>query len=492
MKKQYYFLGIDIGTQGARVALLGEDGHLAGSREESFPLSDSFREEQSPEGWWEACRRSLRYLLGSVKDEISGEQIKAIAVVSTSGTVIPLDKDHRPLHPALLYSDQRSAAEGVICTKEALAYRAARTTEPVRGYTAFNSSSGLSKMVWYVQQYPAAAEKIAHWAHAADYITGKLCGRWGITDHTNALKSGYDLYEEKWPCYIYERLPLRKEWLPEVVPSGRPIGNLLPELAQEFGLSSSLQVVAGMTDGCASQLASGAAGPGDWNTTLGTTLVIKGVTKMELADAEGRFYSHRHPDGGWMPGGASNTGADWVSREFARGPGSLERLEAEAAGLIPTGLMAYPLRMEGERFPFIAPQARGFAPEAVKGALLFTANMEGVAYIERYAYELAAGLSGEEPRAVFTAGGGSNSAGWMKIRSSVLGLPLYKMRHVTGAAGAAILAAARTHFSSAGEAVRSMAQIEKEVGPSQKLQAAYEEGYGKFMDTLREKGYIEK
>jgi len=473
------FIGIDIGTQGARVVLMDDEGSLAGSREEAFVLSAASREEQSPEAWWEACRRCMSSLLAGV--DRSG--VLALAVTSTSGTVIPLDSEHRPLHGALMYSDKRSVLEGEVCTAEAEAwYAQARAGMDRRGgYTAFNSSSGLSKMVWYVRHYPAAAEKIRYWVHAADYITGKLCGRWGITDYTNALKTGYDLHKEEWPAYIYEKLPLRKGWLPEVVASGSPVGVLLPSLAGEWGLSASVQVVAPMTDGCASQLASGAVDMGSWNTTVGTTLVVKGVTGMELADEEGRFYSHRHPDGGWMPGGASNTGADWV-REFPVVP--------EVDLLIPTGLMAYPLRQEGERFPFVASQARGFAPEGVAGPLLFAANMEGVAYVERYAYELAGRLSGEPIRAVYTAGGGSNSHTWLVIRSTVLDLPLYKMRYVTGAAGAAILAASKVYFGSVGEAARAMTRVEKEVVPVQGLRGAYQEGYGRWVEELRGRGWI--
>jgi sugar (pentulose or hexulose) kinase len=246
-------------------------------------------------------------------------------------------------------------------------------------------------------------------------------------------------------------------------------------------------VVAGMTDGCASQVASGAVSPGEWNTTIGTTLVVKGVTCQEIKDPEGRLYSHRHLEGYWMPGGASNTGADWVSHAFQH---DLEELNRQAAALIPTGYLAYPLRQKGERFPFIAPQARGFAPAGLPPATLFAANMEGVAYIERYAYDMIRQLSGEAVQAVFTAGGASNSASWLTIRSNVLNLPVYKMRHVTGAVGAAIVAASKTHFSSLTEATKALTQIEKEVYPTPALSASYAESYGQFLQVLQGKGYI--
>ncbi|HMI63417.1 MAG TPA: FGGY-family carbohydrate kinase, partial [Puia sp.] len=196
-----------------------------------------------------------------------------------------------------------------------------------------------------------------------------------------------------------------------------------------------------------------------------------------------------HPAGYWMPGGASNTGADWVTGEFGD---ELDSLNRAAAALIPTGLIAYPLRQEGERFPFMAPQARGFEPVGLSKALRYTANMEGVAYIERYAYELIEQLSGEKVKAIFTAGGASNSDAWLTIRSNVLNRPIYKMQHVSGAMGAAILAASTSWFDSVIEAVKRMVKVDKTVEPGGHLAAVYEQGYREFVSALRNKGYIKE
>jgi sugar (pentulose or hexulose) kinase len=474
-----YFIGIDVGTQGVRVVLIDETGTVRGSKEEVFPLTDRSREEQSPQHWWAACLRCLRVMLNALKEDINLREVKAAAVTSTSGTVIPLDERNEPLHDALMYSDPRPAAEGKHCKAVAEQYHAG-------GYTGFNASSGLSKMVWFVKQFPQKASQIRTWVHAADYIGGMLCGNFRVTDFTNALKSGYDVHQDEWPDYLFEQLPLKREWMQTVVPSGKPIGTLHPGLANELGLPQ-LTIVAGMTDGCASQIASGAVRPGDWNTTIGTTLVVKGVTTQELNDPEGRLYSHRHPEGYWMPGGASNIGADWITAHFKE---HLIKLNQAAANLIPTDFIAYPLRQQGERFPFISSTARGFAPDGLSEAELFTANMEGVAYVERYACELIESLSGERVKAIYTAGGASNSDTWLTIRSNVLKRPVYKCAQVTGAVGAAILAASQTHFRSLTEAAQTLTQIEKEVQPSDELMQAYDRNYQRFIQTLHEKGFL--
>ncbi|QIP16523.1 FGGY-family carbohydrate kinase [Spirosoma aureum] len=474
-----YFIGIDVGTQGVRVVLIDENGTVQGNQEEVFPLTDRSREEQSPRQWWAACLHCLRMMLHPLRKTIDLQQVKAAAVTSTSGTVIPLDSRNEPLHDALMYSDPRPAAEGKYCKAVAEQYHA-------DGYTGFNASSGLSKIVWFVNQFPEKASQIRTWIHAADYISGMLCGNFRVTDYTNALKSGYDVHHDEWPDYLFEQFPLKREWMQTVVPSGQPIGELRSELANELGLSQ-LTIVSGMTDGCASQIASGAVRPGDWNTTIGTTLVVKGVTTQELNDPEGRLYSHRHPEGFWMPGGASNIGADWITAHFKE---HLAELNLAAANLIPTGFIAYPLRQQGERFPFISAIARGFAPDGLSDAELFTANMEGVAYIERYAYELIESLSGERVKAIYTAGGASNSDTWLTIRSNVLKRPVYKCTQVTGSVGAAILAASQTQFHSLTQAAQMLTQIDKEVQPSKELMLAYDRNYQRFIQTLQEKGFL--
>jgi len=476
-----FFIGIDIGTQGARVVLIDAKGNMVAQNEEVFPLSNQSTEEQSPSLWIESCFRSLKKIVTDSKELIDLHDIKAMSVTSTSGTVIPIDENNEPLHNAIMYSDKRSATEGLLCRELAIKANS--------GYTGFNSSSGLSKMVWFVNNFPDKIRRIKKWIHATDYIIGSLSGRWGISDYTNVLKSGYDVKNLCWPSFIYEQLPLEKEWLCEVVAPGTPLGRLDAATAKELGLPFTIVVVAGMTDGCASQIASGAVNVGDWNTTIGTTLVVKGITTVELKDTGDTLYNHRHPEGYWMPGGAGNIGADWISEDFKE---DLARLNQEASQLIPTGQFAYPLRQQGERFPFNAPNAKGFQPSGVNGAKLFAANMEGVAYIERYAYEVISRLAGEQVKAVYTAGGASNSDTWLTIRSNVLNLPIYKMKFVTGAVGAAILAASKTHFSSIIEATKALTQIEKEILPQQELAKKYDALYHQFIELLQQKGFITK
>jgi len=478
--KTGYFLGIDVGTQGIRTVLLDSVGNVLAMVEQVFPLTSSSLQEQSASQWWDSCIDCLAGIVNQVKEAIDLKDIIALSVSSTSGTVIPIDRNLRPLHNAIMYSDKRSASQGNRCSELASVYNA-------DGYAGFNSSSGLSKMVWYMEKFPEQTELIYKWIHAGDFIIGKLSGIWGVTDYTNVLKSGYDLKRLCWPDYLFEQLPLQRSWMPKVVPSGTVIGLIDPEAAKKTGLPFHLRIAAGMTDGCASQVASGAGKPGDWNTTIGTTLVIKGVTLEQIMDPQDRLYNHRHPEGFWMPGGAANIGADWISKGFTSDLPSLDR---QASSIIPTGIMAYPLQHQGERFPFIAREAKGFEPPDLSRLQSFAAGMEGVAYVERYAYELIEALSGEKVKRIYTAGGGSNSDTWLTIRANVLNLPIYKMKYVTGATGAAIIAASQTFYQSLTQATAGMTKLEKKVLPEARLASQYQEYYHQFIGLLTEKGYI--
>lgn len=473
------FIGIDVGTQGARIVLLDDKGNILFSAEKVFPLTILSREEQSVKLWWNSCVMLLDQLVKTNGKAVINS-IKSIAVTSTSGTVIPLNAENIPLYNAIMYSDKRSDKAGKKCS-------AIAQNSHGRGLTTFNSSTGLAKMVWFKESFPEKFEKIKRWAHASDFISSKLSNVWGVTDYTNALKSGYDLTALCWPDYISKELSISKDSLPTVYPTGAVMGNIDKFLAKKLGLPENIQITSGLTDGCASQIASGAVELGDWNTTIGTTMVIKGVTTREILDPLGRLYSHRHPLGYWMPGGASNTGADWVNEEFSQ---NLDELNQKAKALIPSGFLNYPLRQLGERFPLNSPHALGFEDKGLNYEQRFAANMEGVAFIERFGYELIEKLSEEGIRKIYTAGGASNSEVWLKIRANVLGKPILKMRNISGAVGAAISGAAGTHYNNLIQATKALTIIDSETLPEQNLICLYNEQYLRFISKLKDKGYL--
>lgn len=461
-------VGIDVGTQGARVVAHDATGVLVASESERF-TGDWASGQQDPALWWQAVVAGLVRLVA----QIGLRQVAGIAVTSTSGTVVPLDRTWQPLVPALMYDDRRAVLVAALIEQRF----------PELGA---NVSWGLPKIFWFEQSVPELAERIHAWRHPADLLIGWLTGAWEQTDQTTALKSGYDLVEQRWPDEMLGVLGIDPARLPAVGRSGTVAGHVHAPAAAATGLPLGTPVLLGMTDGCASQVAAGAVRPGSWNATIGTTLVVKGTTVERVTDPLGRIYAHRHPEGYWMPGAASNTGAGWIPRWFPdRDPAELDRL---AAGVVPTGAISYPLVGEGERFPFFAPSARAFESETGDETIRYAAALEGVAYLERMAFELIEESSGERVASVATAGGGSAGDTWLRIRSNVLERPIRKVRHGQAATGAAIIAASGVWFGGLIEAAEAMVELERVVEPD-RLVDAYRDGYLRFQEALAVRGY---
>jgi xylulokinase len=381
-----------------------------------------------------------------------------------------------------MYNDGRSAAEAqeVQEAGEALARKL--------GYR-FSSSFALPKLLWLRRNDGRRLTDARYFTSPTDFIIGKLTGRFDKTDYSNALKTGYDLIDHCWPSFIESALRLSADKLPQVVAPGTVIGKIQKKTAEETGLTPGTPVVAGMTDGCASQVSTGAVAPGQWNSTLGTTLVIKGVTRELIRDPDGRVYCHRHPDGFWLPGGASNTGGECISTRFKAS--ELGALDAKALAAAPTGIIAYPLMKKGERFPFVNAEAEGFllggSPD---GAGVYTAYLEGVGYIERLGYGVLERLGAETGDEVFAAGGAVKAEAWLQLRADILQKALLVPAESGGAMGAAIVAAGGTAFKGVVPAAESMVRIAKRVEPRPELKDAYDEGYDRFCTELKNRGYI--
>jgi D-ribulokinase len=474
------FAGIDVGTQGVRVLVSDASGTVRAraSASLSTQVGPGGRAEQFPDDWWAAavaCLRAVTTHLGS-----EATSIVALAVTATSGTICLLDNVGRPVVPAIMYSDRRATSEAAelnlvaadLCAR--LGYR-------------FDASFGLPKLLWLRRNAPESLDTAAHVAHAADVIVGRLSGDYAVSDWSHALKSGYDLVSMRWPAELFSTLDLPLSKLPRIVPPASPIAAVSRAAVEETGLPSTAIVVAGMSDGCAAQIAGGAVEPGQWLSVLGTTFVFKGVSTELPHDPQGRVYAHRHPDGYWLPGAASSTGGGALSARFPNA--DLAALDTHAAAITPSGALCYPLQGRGERFPFVAPAAEGFVLGAGNNREVeYTAILEGVAYLEKLAYaELEAmGYGVDGP--IRTAGGGARSMIWLQIRADVLGRTLIVPREIEAAFGAAVLAAAHA-YSGLGAATRAMSHARAEVAPRPDA-ARYEEPYHRFIAELRSRGYI--
>ena len=475
------YCGIDVGTQGVRAVLLGQNGEpvASGSAALAGGRRDGRRHEQDPADWWTALVSAVRAALAEGGPDVV---VEALALDATSGTVLVESADGAARGPALMYDDARATDQA------RRAQQAGAELWDALGYR-MQESWALPKMMWLAEN--AALGPGDRLVHQSDHLVGRLVGAAVATDTSHALKSGVDLRTGAWPADLLRDLGLDAARLPEVVLPGAVLGVVGAEAAQATGLVQGTPVRAGMTDGCAAQIATGALAPGSWSSALGTTLAIKGSTPSLVRDPQGVVYCHRNPDGGWLPGGASSTGAGVIARNFPPDGDSLDRLTEQARTLVPAPGVTYALDGTGERFPFAAPDARGFlAPESAGSApARFAALCQSVAYIERLAYDVLDSLGADVTGPVALAGGAARNDWWNQLRTDVLGRPTLLPESVQAATGMAVLAAAPPGelAITAGRMVRIRARYE----PDPARGAALRPGYERLLDALTDRGWLD-
>ncbi|MBZ9727150.1 FGGY-family carbohydrate kinase [Mesorhizobium sp. CO1-1-11] len=409
-------VGIDIGTSGARAVAMRQDFSIAA--QSAVPLDRFGPNPRDPRTWWQAVQAALAGLLSS----IDRATVRAIAVDGTSGTLLPVDTDGRPLAEPLMYNDK--VDDGDIL---AIVAREAPETSAAHGPT-----SGLAKALRF-QRLPGAAAVL----HQADWIAGNLSGRFDVSDENNALKTGYDVEARRWPDWI-AATGMRMNLLPDVVEPGEVSGTLTTAAAALFGLPRDVVVVAGTTDGCASFLATGAAAAGDGVTALGSSLTIKILSDRPISAPRFGIYSHRLGDT-WLAGGASNSGGKVLARHFP-----LARIIELSTMIDPateTGLDYYPLGTTGERFPIADPALPPrLVPRPADDADYLKAMFEGMAAIEALGYRRLGELGAPALTSVRSVGGGAANPAWSAIRQRKLGVAFLPALSDEAAAGAARLA----------------------------------------------------
>jgi sugar (pentulose or hexulose) kinase len=470
------YLGIDLGTQSVRVLAVDDTGEvLASASQQLVSQRNEAKHEQEPEAWWTAmaeCCRSVMGIIGS-----RSELLEGLAIDATSGTILILDKDLRAITPALMYDDSRAIfeAEEVNLAGEMLWSQLGYRMQP---------SWALPKLCWLARHYPLPTA--AHLVHQNDFVNARLAGRLLATDSSHALKTGYNLLRSEWPKDIFDKLNLPLSIFPTVVSPGERIGEVCATSSEQTGLPCGLPIFSGMTDGCAAQIAAGAVTPGSWNSVLGTTLVVKGVTTELLCDPLGVVYSHRSADGNWLPGGASSTGAGTLTKEFPNA--DLDKLNRAVTTAGPSSLIVYPLTGQGERFPFAAAAARGFAlGSATTTEARYVGILQGIAFLERLSFDYLRQL-GAPMHGNFTfTGGATRSREWNQLRANVLGREIAIPLISEGAFGMAILVAA--HGRSLSTVSHSMGRLRETIAPDRTF-SQYASYYNIFVQQLESRGWL--
>jgi len=474
--------GLDVGTSGAKTLVVDATGKVSARAEIKFTkppyVPGPGLAEQDAAQWWEASRECLKQISPHV-----GDRIIAIGIDSTSGTFVPVDVDGNPLIPALMYNDARASGSEKSVNKAALDLRERL------GY-CFPDAFSLVKLVWLQKERPDVVKSTYKFLHAADFLVGKLTGDYNCTDTSNALKSGVDLISGTWPEFIERDLGLPLIKFPKIFRPGEKVGEVTNAASRETGIRPGTSVIAGASDGTAAFLASGAKKVGDWNINLGTTLAIRGISKSLVRDVKGRLYCHRHPEGYWLPGGASNAGGEALIYRFHER--QLPELDRLAMNCLPTGLVVYPLIRKGERMPFVSGRAEGFvAGEAKNEEELYAGYLEGISLVAAWSIEEAEKIGAEAGGDFFLSGGGGRGKTLGRLIASGLGKNLARTLEPDAAMGSALLAAAWAWFKGPVSAAQARMVRRGEVfDPIPEMNEPLREKLEALKEECRQRGYL--
>ena len=410
-----YYLGIDFGTSGARAVAIDRQQNIVANTRSSFGNIASDRLVQT----WQD---TLFTLIAQIPLEIR-KDIEAIAINGTSSTVLLCDAAGSPITEPLLYNDSRG--------REVL--DRVKSIAP-ENQVVVSATSSLAKLFWWQQQ--SYCQQASYLMHQADWLAYLLHGELGISDYHNALKLGYDVDALKYPDWLL--LPFSNLY-PQVLPPGTPVSTVTRANCDRLNLPANCVVKTGTTDSIAAFLASGASQPGEAVTSLGSTLVLKLLSRKKATDAKSGVYSHRLGNL-WLAGGASNTGGAVLGYFF--NDEQLKLLSKQINPAIASPLKYYPLLKPGDRFPINDPElSPQLEPRPDNDKDFLHGLLESMSRIESLGYQKLQQMGSDRLTRVYTAGGGAKNAVWSKIRQRYLKVSVLQADRTEAAYGTALLAA---------------------------------------------------
>ena len=478
-------LGLDVSTTATKAILIAPDGSVVGvaSSEYDFESPRPLWAEQDPGLWWTAAQDAIGRVLRETATPAEG--VAAIGAAGQMHGLVLLDENEEVVRPAILWNDQRTAAECDLIRQVVGRERFIAITgnEPLTGFTA-------GKLLWVREHEPEVWARARHMLLPKDYVRLKLTGEHALDVADGAGTVLFDLAARTWSAEVVQALGLDPSMLPRTVEGPDIVGYVTEAAAAATGLLAGTPVVGGAGDQAANAVGVGAVLPGIGAMSVGTSGVVFVPTAGPAIEPEGRLHAFCHAvPGTWHLMGVTLSAAGslkWL-RDALAPDRSWDELTALAAAVPPgsDGLVFLPY-LSGERTPYPDPLARGaFVGLTVRHGLghLVRAVLEGVAFSLRDVFELVRQTSPEPLRDLRASGGGTNSALWRQIIADVLGVPLSSTRTAEGVAnGAAILAAvAAGWYPTVQAACEAMVEVTGTTEPGPDA-GAYERAYAVYRD----------
>lgn len=474
------FIGIDLGTSSVKLLLIDETGTVLTSVQADYPLRfpQPGWSEQDPEDWWTQTAICLKKLIS----QTDPKQIAGISVGGQMHGLVILDRNDRVIRPAILWNDNRTAAQTEWLNREI-------GKEKLLEYTANIAFAGFTapKLLWLRAEEPEHFSAIEKIMLPKDYLIYRLTGV-HCTDYSDA--SGtllLDVRHRRWSREMLDICSVEERRMPALFESYEPVGTLRREIAEAFGLPAGVKVAAGAGDNAAAAIGTGTVGEEQCNISVGTSGTVFLTAKTCKIDPNGALHSFAHADGNFHLMGCMLSAAAcnrwWMENILGTNDYDLEqsRVTAERLGTNPVMFLPY---LMGERSPHNDPYARGcfvgMSMDTTREDMLL-AVLEGVAFGLRDNLEAAKAL-GVAPLTSKICGGGAKSELWRTILANVLAMPLERVETEEGPAyGAAMLAAtACGAFLDVKAAAEHMVRVRDVIEPDAELTEKYEKKYRLF------------
>ncbi len=441
------FLGIDVGTQGAKGLVVdGERGVVVARAACGYDLIPGLlagAAEQHPQTWLDAIVTVVAELRES--SEVDPKRITGIGVSGQQHGLVVLDDADRVIRPAKLWCDTETAPEA-----SELSRRLGRAMPC--GFTA-------PKILWLARHEPDNWRRTRSVLLPHDYVNFWLTGEKTMEAGDASGTGFFDPEMRRFDVEAMEAIDgglITK--LPPLLEPGEPAGRLCRDAAEALGLPSGVPVASGGGDNMMSALGSGATRSGVVVISLGTSGTVFAFSERPILDPRGAIAAFCDSTGGWLPllcvmnvtGVTEEVRAAFAPTEDLA---SLTRA-AEAVPAGADGLLLLPY-LQGERVPDL-PHATGtllgVRPGTIRRGHLFRAALEGTSLSLAVGVERLdeLGVAASDVRLV---GGGARNPLWCRILTDVLQKPVSLLCEPDSAALGAAIAAAWTVRRLAGEAV---------------------------------------
>jgi xylulokinase len=393
-------LGVDSSTQSTKVLAVDVDsGAVLASGQAPHTVSSGAGRETDPEVWWAALREALKQ---------TGEYAARADAISVGGQqhgLVVLDAAGRPVRPALLWNDVRSAPQAA-----ALVERHGAQWWAERFGSVPSASFTAAKWAWLTEHEPEAAAAAAAVRLPHDFLTERLGGA-AVTDRgdvsgTGWWASGSETYDEA----LLAEIGLDPALLPAVLGPGEQAGTV-SEAAVRGGLPlrAGAVVASGTGDNAAAALGLGLA-PGRAVLSLGTSGTVYAVSRRRPTDPSGTVAGFAAADGDWLPLACTLNCTLAVDKVAA-----LLRLDREEVE--PGGSVAFLPFLDGERtpnLPYASGLLTGLRHDTSPGQVLQGAY-DGAVYALLAALDEVLAVDGDaapsgEP--LLLIGGGARGAAW--------------------------------------------------------------------------------